>query len=88
AVVFIHNAEQPLARVTDVIGKVYGLSDQEAELVEAIAAGDSPEEIAHAAGRSIIAVRSQLKRVFRKTGTTKQAELMKLVLSGPIAMVR
>lgn len=88
AVVLIHNPEQPLARLADVIGNVYELSAQEAQLVEAIATGASIEDIARDADRSIDAVRSQLKRVFRKTGTTRQTELMKLVLSGPIAMVR
>ena len=37
--------------------------------------------------RSLESVRSQLKRIYRKTGTTRQSELVKLVLVGPAALV-
>jgi len=54
----------------------------------AIAACESLEDIARRHKRSLEAVRSQLKRVFRKTATSRQTELVRLVLSGPAAMVQ
>ena len=72
----------------EVFTRVYGLNTQESALVCAIAAGASLGDIARASKRSLEAVRSQLKRIFRKTGTSRQTELVKLVLSGPAAMVQ
>jgi DNA-binding CsgD family transcriptional regulator len=47
--------------------------------------GDSVEQIADELGVSRETVRSQLKRVFAKTGTHRQAELLRLVLAGPVS---
>lgn len=88
AVMMIYNPDRPPVERTDVITQIHGLSTQESALVCAIAAGESLEDIATESKRSLEAVRSQLKRVFRKTGTSRQTELVKLVLSGPAAMVQ
>jgi DNA-binding NarL/FixJ family response regulator len=88
AVMMIYNPDRPRVERTDVIAQIHGLSTQESALVCAIAAGESLEDIATESKRSLEAVRSQLKRVFRKTGTSRQTELVKLVLSGPAAMVQ
>jgi len=88
AVMMIYNPDRPPVERADVITQIYDLSTQEAALVCAIAAGESLEDIARRNQRSLEAVRSQLKRVFRKTGTSRQTELVKLVLSGPAAMVQ
>ncbi len=88
AVMMIYNPDRPPVERTDVITQIHGLSTQESALACAIAAGESLEDIARENKRSLEAVRSQLKRVFRKTGTSRQTELVKLVLSGPAAMVQ
>lgn len=88
AVMMLYNPDRPPVQRTDVITQMYDLSTQESALVCAIAAGESLEDIARENKRSREAVRSQLKRVFRKTGTSRQTELVKLVLSGPAAMVQ
>ena len=88
AVLMIYNPDRPPRGHRDVIAQVYNLSSQEAELVCAIAAGDTLEDIARVHRRSLEAVRSQLKRVFRKTGTSRQTELVRLALIGPAAMVQ
>ena len=87
-VVMIYNPDRPPVERTEVITQVYDLSTQESALVCAIVAGESLEDIARDNMRSLEAVRSQLKRVFRKTATSRQTELVRLVLSGPAAMVQ
>lgn len=88
AVLMIYDPDCPPLGHRDVIAQVYNLSSQEAGLVCAIAAGDTLEDIAREHRRSLEAVRSQLKRVFRKTGTSRQTELVRLALIGPAAMVQ
>jgi DNA-binding CsgD family transcriptional regulator/GAF domain-containing protein len=58
---------------------LHGLTPAEAELVGQLARGRSLEEAARARGVSINTVRSQLKQVFSKTGTSRQGELVQLV---------
>jgi len=88
AVVMIHDPDHPQMARRDAVAQIYGLNRHEAELACAIAEGASLEEFARQSGRSFEAVRSQLKRIFRKTGVSRQAELVRLVLRGPAAMVQ
>ena len=67
---------------------IYGLSEAEAEVCWRISNGDSAARIARATGLTREAVRSQLKRVFQKTGVRRQPDLVRLVLLGPAAWLR
>ncbi len=64
------------------IGKEYGLTVAEQQLVAALASGRSLGGHARSTGRSIHTVRSQLKCVFRKTGTHSQALLIRKMAGG------
>jgi DNA-binding CsgD family transcriptional regulator len=82
--VFIETREPtPHHFSTGVISEIYGLTDAEAKLSAALANGHSLEEIAKQRNVTMATLRSQLKTCFRKTGTTRQAEVVKLILSGP-----
>jgi DNA-binding CsgD family transcriptional regulator/PAS domain-containing protein len=73
----------PDARTEDrgaLLRKAYGLSSREAQLVQALAGGDTLKEYAVRNGVSYETARSQLRRVFEKTGVRRQAELVPLVL--------
>lgn len=59
--------------------RLFNLTRTEAELTVRLAHGESPEAIACARGVSVETVRSQLRTVFRKTGTHRQGELVCLV---------
>jgi DNA-binding CsgD family transcriptional regulator len=72
----------------EVIQWTYHLSVRESELACALAGGGSLETYAGRADCSLESARSLLKRIFRKTGTSRQSELVKLVLAGPAAMVQ
>lgn len=59
--------------------RLFGLTRTEAELAVLIAHGQSPEAIATARGVRFETVRTQLRGVFKKTETHRQAELVRLV---------
>ncbi len=59
--------------------QVFGLTKGEARLASGLLCGQSLEEIAEAHGVSVGTVRSQIKTLFSKTGTHRQAELVGLL---------
>ena len=59
---------------------LYRLTEAETEVLQALAAGRSVEEIAKQRGNAPATVRTQLKALYRKTRTSRQAELLRLVL--------
>lgn len=62
---------------------LYGLTRSEARILARLACGETVDQIAKAGGHQLSTIRSQLKSVFAKTGTRRQPDLIKLVLSGP-----
>ncbi|WP_199902090.1 helix-turn-helix transcriptional regulator, partial [Azospirillum sp. B506] len=61
------------------LGALFGLTPVEAGLVADLLADLTPAEIGGRRGVAISTVRSQLRNIFAKTGTTRQSELMNLV---------
>jgi DNA-binding CsgD family transcriptional regulator len=75
----------PSARFTadsEALSELYQLTYSEAELVRLLAAGLSLEEAAEKRGVSLNTARSHLKHVFAKTETSRQGELVRLIISG------
>jgi DNA-binding CsgD family transcriptional regulator len=70
----------------ELLQRLFGLTRAEAAVTEKIAAGETLAEAASALMISQQTARTQLKAVFRKTNTRRQAELVKLVLSTPTWM--
>jgi len=62
---------------------LFGLSPTEVRLAEALVAGLSPGEYAADAGVSMNTVRTQIRSMFEKTRTRRQADLVKLLTSLP-----
>ncbi len=86
--IMAYDPERPEVQRQEVIQWTYQLSARESQLACALAAGESLEHYAERSDCSVEGVRSLLKRIFRKTGTSRQTELVKLVLVGPAAMVQ
>ncbi|MBT0963865.1 helix-turn-helix transcriptional regulator [Denitromonas iodatirespirans] len=63
------------------VADLLGLTPAEGQLVSALVEGKTLEESARLRGVSIGTVRGQLKQVFSKTGVSRQAELVRVVLS-------
>jgi DNA-binding CsgD family transcriptional regulator len=80
------NLQQPIS--IDSLVSVYNLTPSEAQVAISLANGHSIDQIAHKSNHSAHTIRSQLKSVFRKTGVSRQSELIKLLLTGPFAQRR
>jgi len=80
------NLQQPIS--IDSLVSVYSLTPSEAQVSISLANGHSIGEIAKLSNHSAHTIRSQLKSVFRKTGVSRQSELIKLLLTGPFAQRR
>ena len=66
--------------VTGLLRATFGCTAREATLALTLSRGCTLAEAAGVLGISIHTARTHLKRVFRKTGTKRQTELLRLVL--------
>lgn len=67
-------------RPRDVMG-AFGNTPQALLTVFELGSGSTLQDVAREAGISIHTARSQLKAVFDKTGTTRQADLVRLLVA-------
>lgn len=88
AVVFIDDPETPgeidPARLCD----LYGLSRAEARVAALLGQGHRLDEAAQILGVAYETVRKHLKQIFSKTGTDRQAELVRMLVGGPASVSR
>ena len=66
---------------TEQIRGLYGLTAAEAEVALAVLDGEGVGAIADGLGISVATARTHLHRIFEKTGTKRQAELVRLILN-------
>jgi DNA-binding CsgD family transcriptional regulator len=86
AVAFISDPSVKCRTPEHLFRQLYGLTNAEAQLASHLLLGK--DVIGYAAERelSAVTVRSHLSQVLAKTGTKRQTDLMRLVLSGPLGM--
>jgi DNA-binding CsgD family transcriptional regulator/CRP-like cAMP-binding protein len=86
ALVFIRDPDW-IAPAPELLQDLFGLTPTEAAIAAQLAGGAAPEAIADNQGIGLSTVRHHLKNLFSKTGTTRQAELVALVLrsAAPLA---
>jgi DNA-binding CsgD family transcriptional regulator len=87
AILFIADPEIGQVGTTEVLESLYALTHAEADLVRLVSEGRSLIQVAQERGVTMNTVRSQLKQVFSKTDTSRQGELVHLVLAG-VAPIR
>ena len=80
ALLFIANPDALPVDRSAALRNAYKLSPGEAQLVQALAGGETLKEFAARNNVSYETVRSRLRRCFEKTGVRRQAELVPLVL--------
>lgn len=71
-----------------VLMDLYGVTETEARVMLALVQGNQLKEIAAKHGTSLNTVKTQVKNIFAKTETERQADLVRTVLSGPVGAVR
>lgn len=79
AAIFVTSPGGDRSTPYDVIAGVHGLTRAERQVLEAIAAGQSPQDAAAALGVALSTVRTHLHRLFEKTGARRQSDLVRLV---------
>jgi DNA-binding CsgD family transcriptional regulator len=75
--------ENPRPAAVNLLKRVYGLTDREAALASVLSTGVSVEEAADTLGMAYETARSHLRRIFAKTDTSRQPELMLLLSRFP-----
>jgi DNA-binding SARP family transcriptional activator/DNA-binding CsgD family transcriptional regulator len=81
AATFVHKAALKLQSPPEILAKTFGLTPTEMRVLLAIVEVGGVSETAKALGVADTTVKTHLHRLFAKTGTARQAELVKLVAS-------
>lgn len=84
--VFIGDPEVEIVPPVPVLQEMFGLTPAEAKLASLLAAGLRIDDAARQLGISVHTARAQLKQVFAKTGTHRQAALMRVLLTSPAGL--
>jgi DNA-binding CsgD family transcriptional regulator len=87
AVAFITDPAQRIEAARERLGELYGLTAAEERVAAELMQGASVEEIAAELHLSPHTVRTQLKRIYGKTSTNRQGELIRLLLTGPAVVL-
>jgi len=80
AVIFLSDPNREPVSEARIFAELFGLTPAEARLAQILAAGDSLKEASGQLGVAESTVRSQLKSTFAKTDTSRQSQLVRLVL--------
>lgn len=83
AIVFVNDPEQQIETIDSVLTSIYGLTEAEARIVGLLTNGLTIGDICLKLGIQQNTVRTHLKHIFSKTETSRQSELIKLILNGP-----
>jgi DNA-binding NarL/FixJ family response regulator len=85
-ILFITDPERPPQISAEIVARIFGLTESESRVAAAIAQGATLEEAAASMNLTVSTVRTYLKQVFSKTDTSRQAELVKMILVSPAAV--
>jgi DNA-binding CsgD family transcriptional regulator len=80
ALLIVHTHDLTLGVAADILHRSFGLTTAELRLAEAMLEGGALSSIARKLGVTHSTARTQLRNVFAKTSTHRQAELLKLIV--------
>jgi DNA-binding CsgD family transcriptional regulator len=79
AAVIIQDPSEGATPPMEALGLLYGLTTAERNVLEHVADSHSPQETADRLGVSVNTVKTHLQKIFAKTNTARQADLVRLV---------
>jgi DNA-binding CsgD family transcriptional regulator/PAS domain-containing protein len=79
AAVIIQDPSEGATPPMEALGLLYGLTTAERNVLEHVADSRSPQETADRLGVSVNTVKTHLQKIFAKTNTARQADLVRLV---------
>jgi len=80
--IFISDPESQIESIDELARRLYGLTTTEARVASAFAASGSLDQTAERLQLSRETVRWHVRHIYRKTGTNRQAALLKVLLQG------
>ena len=86
AAIFCSDPESVIGALSRTLEVMYGMTPAEAHLTEALVNGQSLKQYAEVRCVSMNTVRTQLKAAAAKTGAKRQADLVRIVLTGPAVL--
>jgi DNA-binding CsgD family transcriptional regulator len=85
-IVFVSDPEVKVLAEPGVLARGYGLTAAESRLAEQLMQGESLVHAAERLGVSHNTARTHLQRIYQKTETTHQGDLIRLLLTGPASL--
>jgi DNA-binding CsgD family transcriptional regulator len=80
AIVFVNDPEQRPRPPQEVLNSLFGLTPAESRVALLLTDGHSVRRIAEMIGVKNSTLKSQLSSIYRKTSTSRQSELMRLMM--------
>ncbi|MCW0233373.1 MAG: helix-turn-helix transcriptional regulator [Ferrovibrio sp.] len=84
AIIFVNNPDDRITPTEASLIAQFHLTPAEARLTAALLDGEHVDDYALRTGLSLHTVKTQLKHVFAKTGSTRQSDLIRIVLANPV----
>jgi DNA-binding CsgD family transcriptional regulator len=86
AAIFINDPEREHEPEHKILGRLFDLTPAESRVAALLMQGKSIEEASGELAISLHTARTHLKRILEKTGTSRQGELIRLLLSSPAVL--
>lgn len=83
AIVYVRDPDRPEESRQESLQRLYGLTPSQSRLAELLATGRSLSDAAKRLDITLTSARQYLKLIFQKTGTSRQAELVRKVMLVP-----
>jgi DNA-binding CsgD family transcriptional regulator len=85
-ILFVSDPEVRITPSERLLSSLYGLTAAEAALAARLLEGQEVSEAAQSLRIGLPTARTHLSRILAKTGTRRQAELLRLLLRGPVGL--